>query len=92
VKVDREAVLNMWAMGLPSKVIAEALDLSDSAYARCVVRRARRRGDPRAVRRIGTPLDLEPHLIAAVANAAKDQRTTPAVILREAVTSYLGIG
>ncbi len=49
---DHDKILDMWAKGMPTKLIAaQCIGLSE-AVARSTVMLARRKGDPRAVRRI----------------------------------------
>jgi hypothetical protein len=45
-----EAILDMWAEGLPAKVIASKLGMSKNAVV-AMIHRARAKGDPRAVMR-----------------------------------------
>lgn len=48
---DRDAALNLWAQGVSAQKISETLDITSATAVMDLVRRARRQGDSRAVRR-----------------------------------------
>lgn len=50
---NQEAILDLWFSGATSAAIAEKLDMPSAVAVMDLVRKFRRQGDPRAIRKIG---------------------------------------